>query len=87
MYRCFLKFAGERKAQISSLLAKNLRISFKRDLIKATFQKEGATVDTTHLLDLVEGEGVAHFLVKPVLVGLVAVFFLSQYNQKNFIFT
>lgn len=52
-----------------------------KDIIQERFNqsdlsKGGATVDTTHLLDLMEGEGVAHFLVKPVLVGLVAVFFL-----------
>lgn len=52
-----------------------------KDIIQERFNqsdlsKGGASVDTTHLLDLVEGEGVAHFLVKPVLVGLVAVFFL-----------
>lgn len=52
-----------------------------KDIIQDRFNqsdlsKGGATVDTTHLLDLMEGEGVAHFLVKPVLVGLVAVFFL-----------
>lgn len=52
-----------------------------KDIIQERFNqsdlsKGGATVDTTHLLDLMEGKGVAHFLVKPVLVGLVAVFFL-----------
>ena len=43
---------------------------------QSDLSKGGATVDTTHLLDLMDDRGVAHFLVKPVLVGLVAVFFL-----------
>ena len=52
-----------------------------KDIIQERFNqsdlsKGGDTVDTTHLLDLMDDRGVAHFLVKPVLVGLVAVFFL-----------
>lgn len=52
-----------------------------KDIIQEKFNqsdlsKGGDTVDTTHLLDLMDDKGVAHFLVKPVLVGLVAVFFL-----------
>lgn len=52
-----------------------------KDIIQKRFNqsdlsKGGDTVDTTHLLDLMDDRGVAHFLVKPVLVGLVAVFFL-----------
>ena len=52
-----------------------------KDIIQERFNqsdlsKDGATVDTTHLLDLMDDKGVAHFLVKPILVGLVAVFFL-----------
>lgn len=51
-----------------------------KDIIQERFHqsdlsKGGDTVDTTHLLDLMDDRGVAHFLVKPVLVGLVAVFF------------
>ena len=51
-----------------------------KDIIQERFNqsdlsKGGATVDTTHLLDLMDDRGVAHFLVGPVLVGLVAFFF------------
>ena len=51
-----------------------------KDIIQERFNqsdlsKGGDTVDKTHLLDLMDDKGVAHFLVKPVLVGLVAVFF------------
>ena len=51
-----------------------------KDIIQERFKqsdlsKGGATVDTTHLLDLMDDRGVAHFLVGPVLVGLVAFFF------------
>ena len=60
-----------------------------KDIIQERFNqsdlsKGGATVDTTHLLDLMDDRGVAHFLVKPVLVGLVAVFFFINTIRRIF---
>ena len=60
-----------------------------KDIIQERFNqsdlsKGGDTVDTTHLLDLMDDRGVAHFLVKPVLVGLVAVFFLVNTIRRIF---
>ena len=60
-----------------------------KDIIQERFHqsdlsKGGDTVDTTHLLDLMDDRGVAHFLVKPVLVGLVAVFFFINTIRRIF---
>ena len=60
-----------------------------KDIIQERFNqsdlsKDGATVDTTHLLDLMDDKGVAHFLVKPVLVGLVAFFFFIHTIRRTF---
>ena len=60
-----------------------------KDIIQERFNqsdlsKDGATVDTTHLLDLMDDKGVAHFLVKPVLVGLAAFFFLVNTIRRTF---
>ena len=60
-----------------------------KDIIQERFNqsdlsKGGATVDTTHLLDLMDDRGGAHFLVKPVLVGLVALFFFINTIRRIF---
>ena len=60
-----------------------------KDIIQERFNqsdlsKGGATVDTTHLLDLMDDRGGAHFLVGPVLVGLVAVFFFINTIRRIF---
>ena len=60
-----------------------------KDIIQERFKqsdlsKGGATVDTTHLLDLMDDRGVAHFLVGPVLVGLVALFFFINTIRRIF---
>ena len=60
-----------------------------KDIIQERFNqsdlsKDGATVDTTHLLDLMDDKGVAHLLVKPVLVGLVALFFFINTIRRIF---
>ena len=60
-----------------------------KDIIQERFNqsdlsKGGATVDTTHLLDLMDDRGVAHFLVGPVLVGLVALFFFINTIRRIF---
>ena len=51
---------------------------------QSDLSKGGATVDTTHLLDLMDDRGGAHFLVGPVLVGLVAVFFFINTIRRIF---
>ena len=60
-----------------------------KDIIQERFKqsdlsKGGATVDTTHLLDLMDDRGVAHFLVGPVLEGLVALFFFINTIRRIF---
>ena len=60
-----------------------------KDIIQERFNqsdlsKGGTTVDTTHLLDLMDDRGVAHFLVGPVLEGLVALFFFINTIRRIF---
>ena len=73
-----------RKSSDIVIISKEFKDIIQERFNQSNLSKGEATVDTTHLLDLMDDRGVAHFFVKPVLVGLVAVFFFINTIRRIF---
>ena len=73
-----------RKSSDIVIISKEFKDIIQERFNQSDLSKGGTTVDTTHLLDLMDDRGVAHFLVGPVLVGLVALFFFINTIRRIF---
>ena len=73
-----------RKSSDIVIISKEFKDIIQERFNQSDLSKGGATVDKTHLLDLMDDRGVAHFLVGPVLVGLVALFFFINTIRRIF---
>ena len=73
-----------RKSSDIVIISKEFKDIIQERFNQSDLSKGGTTVDTTHLLDLMDDRGVAHFLVGPVLMGLVALFFFINTIRRIF---